>query len=57
MDKLKKMELQLKDLSMHDDKIVVRSVGVFVDGKYIRDAKMTTALLEQLGKGKILFNY
>ena len=57
MDKFKKMELQLKDLSMRDDKIIVKSVGVFVDGEYVRDAKMTTALLVQLGKGKISFNY
>jgi hypothetical protein len=57
MDKLKKMELQLKDLSVHKDMIVVKTVSVFVNGKYIRDAQINTALLEQIKKGKISFNY
>jgi hypothetical protein len=55
---MEKLELQLKDLSVHKDMIVVKTVSVFVDGgKYIRDAKINTALLEQIKKGKISFNY
>lgn len=54
---MEKLELQLKDLSVHKDMIVVKTVSVFVDGKFIRDAKINTALLEQIKKGKISFNY
>ena len=54
---MEKLELQLKDLSVHNDTIVVKTVSVFVDGKFIRDAKINTALLEQIKKGKISFNY
>ena len=57
MSELKSIELQLKDLSVHKDMIVVKTVSVFVDGKYIRDAKINTALLEQIKKGKIIFEY
>jgi len=54
---MEKLELQLKDLSVHKDTIVVKTVSVFVDGKFIKDAKINTALLEQIKKGKISFNY
>jgi hypothetical protein len=54
---MKKLELQLKDISLQEDDLVVKTISVFVDGKYIRDAQINTALIEQIKKGKIIFEY
>jgi len=55
------LELMFKDVTLKEDKngshLVVKQVGLYKEGEFIKDAKLNEALVEQIKKGKIIFTY
>jgi hypothetical protein len=55
------LELMFKDVTLKEDKngshLVVKQVGLYKEGEFIKDAKLNKALVEQIKKGKIIFTY
>ena len=55
MEKEKKLELTLRNMSVEKDQLVIKKVNVFVGGEFIRNAEINEALINTLMKGKIIF--
>ncbi len=57
----KELSLTLRNVSIKEDKyghhMIIKQVGVYQDGKFIKNAKINQALIERIKKGKIIFNH
>tara|TARA_R100001594_G_scaffold35478_2_gene64884 strand:+ start:636 stop:809 length:174 start_codon:yes stop_codon:yes gene_type:complete len=55
------LELMFKNISLQEDEnghhLVIKQVGLYKEGKFIKNAKINKALVEQIKKGKIIFTY